>query len=138
MKKSSVIAGIVLVVAPLIIAYQFFHWKAEQRLARDMAYVCAGNSDYLVDPLDLDINAARIEPELDPATGKDLMYKGQTVKMLRVPSLYTQDNRYGCAMYKDAGTGHWTVIPRRILRDIQSAGGNAPSASAHGTNPFSK
>ena len=118
MKISSLIAGTVLVVVPLAVGYQFFHWKAERRETRAMAYICAGNSDYLIDPLDMNLSEAHVEPARLPATGEPLLYKGQPVETLLIPSLTTQASRYKCAMYKSADTGRWTVLPRRKLRGL--------------------
>ena len=133
MKRSTSIAALVICVSALIVAYQFYQWRADRRLARDMAYACADNSDYLIDPLDMSLSDAQITPVLVSATGKPLLYKGQPVKNLAVPSLTTQASRYKCTMYKDAENGRWTVIPRRIIRDMESDGTDPQKA-----NPFSK
>lgn len=117
-KPSSVIAGLVLVLSPLLVGYDIYHWKVTMREVRAMAYVCAGNSDYLIDPLDMNLKDARTETARDATTGKPLLYKGAKVVKIMIPSLTTQESRYKCALYKDAGTDSWAVIPRRDLRAL--------------------
>lgn len=115
-KPSSVIAGLVLLLSPLVVGYDIYNWKVTMRETRAMAYVCAGNSDYLIDPLDMNLREARTETARDPATGKPLFYKGAKVIKIMIPSLTTQASRYKCALYKNEASGSWAVIPRRDLR----------------------
>lgn len=92
--------------------------KPDKREAGGIARMCAANAGPLVDRADIDFDSASAKAVLSPVSGEPLLYMGQKIEKVTMLSLSTRKARYGCTMYRDAGSGQWAIVPHDYQREM--------------------